>query len=567
MNIATHNSKRNATVLAFLFAFTLSPLPSTLTPAFAAFEFPDAGARQSGLGDACSALGGGAHSLLHNPAGLAYLDRGEFSSSYSRLFTGLDDKSNISGFQLLYGRPLTPSDSLALGWMQTQLAALYKERTLSIGYGRVWNERLAFGAALKQLQITEQAPPLNYTNSGAVTPGADPVFAGGESASGLGLDLGVLYEPAGGYSLGLSLQNINQPKVSLAGSDKAPAVVRLGAARRSSELLLVSEFRTREFTGGSRDYEAVLGAERWWRPSKTSSFALRGSLAAGSRSFRQFTLGLGYRVNDLQADYSFLLPLAGVSLGNTYGTHRVSFSARFGRTVQKDISWSVGNAPYGVELEKMRRRADKAEKNTQQLREQVQKLETELDRQKQLAVPASTGAAPPSPYIEDLEKQLRDIKVRLERTAQPPAVGTFKAKPEFDKISPDPEKAQEFFREGTRQYSGRQLEKAVQSFKKSLEYDPTNEWTRKSLERTLTELGTEKPPRASSSGAQGIRYVARSGDTLRGLAGTFFGDQDKWRLIRDANPKLKDEQRIPEGTVVIIPQIPEIPVPAPEDAP
>lgn len=542
------------------FAFSCLPLLS-----YAAFEFPDAGARQSGLGDACSALGGDAHSLLHNPAGLAYLDRGEFSSSYNRLFTGLDDGSNISGFQLLYGRPLTASDSLALGWMQTQLAALYKERTLSLGYGRVWNERLAFGAALKQLQITEQAPPLNYTDSGSVTTGADPVFSGGESASGLGLDLGVLYEPAGGYSLGLSLQNINRPKVSLAGSDKAPAVVRLGAARRSSELLLVSEFRTREFTSGSRDYEAVLGAERWWRPSKTSSFALRGSLAAGSRSFRQFTLGLGYRVNDLQADYSFLMPLAGVSLGNTYGTHRISFSARFGRTVAKNISWTVGNAPYGVELERMRQRAAKAEKKTEQLREQVTKLETDLEQQK-LAARESAGAAAASPAIQDLEKQLLDMKGRLNKLAQPGAEGAFKARAEAGRVSPDSEKAQEFFREGMRQYSGRQLEKAVQSFKKSLELDPANEWTRKSLERTLTELGQEKAQREPASGARGISYVARSGDTLRSLAAAFFGDPDKWPLIRDANPKLKDAQKIPEGTVVIIPEIPEIPVPVPEGA-
>jgi len=115
--------------------------------------------------------------------------------------------------------------------------------------------------------------------------------------------------------------------------------------------------------------------------------------------------------------------------------------------------------------------------------------------------------------------------------------------------------------------SRRLLEKAAQSFRKSLELDPANDWTRKSLERTLTELKQERTQREPAPAPEGIRYTARSGDTMRSLAETFFGDAGKWTLIRDANPKLKDPQKLPAGAVVIIPQIPEIPVPVPEDAP
>ncbi|OGS52027.1 MAG: hypothetical protein A3J79_12230 [Elusimicrobia bacterium RIFOXYB2_FULL_62_6] len=547
-----------ALLAAFGAALCLAPAAS-----FAAFEFPDAGARQSGLGDACAALGGDANSLLHNPAGLAYLDRDEVSSSYNKLFTGLDDGSNISAFQLLYGRPLTAPGGFGLGWMETRLSSLYQERTLSLGYGHAVNDKLAFGAALKQLRIAVQAPQLNYSDSGSVTGTADAVFADGESASGLGMDLGVLYEPADGYSFGLSLQNVNQPEVSLSGTGKVPALVRLGAARRTQSLLLAYEFRTREFIRGARDYEAVFAAEKWWRPGRNASFALRSSFAAGSRDSRQFTLGLGYRVNGLQADYSFLMPLTGLTLENTYGTHRVSLTARFGRAAVRAVSWEIGNAPYGVEMAKMQRRAAQAEKKTKQLQDEVEKLETEIERQKK-QTPAAPAAAP---AVQGAAPLPAGITEGAEKAATPPSAGTFKAKPEFDKISPNPEKAQEFFREGMRQYSRRLLEKAAQSFRKSLELDPANDWTRKSLERTLTELKQERTQREPAPAPEGIRYTARSGDTMRSLAETFFGDAGKWTLIRDANPKLKDPQKLPAGAVVIIPQIPEIPVPVPEDAP
>ncbi|MBI4803271.1 MAG: conjugal transfer protein TraF [Elusimicrobia bacterium] len=594
-----------SSVLCTLFS-ALCLLPSL---SFAAFETMDTGARQSGLGEAYAAIGGDIHTLLHNPAGLAYLNRNEFSSSYSRLFMGLDDKSNLSSFQLLYGRPVNNRGSLGLGWMETKLNGLYKERTLSLGYGYIWKDNLAIGATLKQLQIMEAAPEINYGNSGFVAGRADPVFANGNTAAGIGMDLGILYEPFNGYSMGLSLQNINQPKVSLRDCDRIPALIRFGIARRSSPLLLASEIRTREFIRGVRDYQAVFGAERWWRPKKNSSFALRGSLAAGSRSFSQFTLGLGYRVNDVQVDYSFLIPLSGVSFGSTGGTHRISLSMRFGNTVPKNISWVVGNAPYGVELEKMRQRADQAERLTQALQEQIKKLWDELETQRQILVSISTGAAgiepPASLIIEDLGRQIQDLKRQIEKAgqqkpAQTPQAGqepaaariiqdlgrqiqdlkqqiekarqqkpaeTFQAKPEFSKIVTDSEKAQEFFREGMRHYGLRELQKAVQAFQKSLEFDPTNEWAKKSLERTLTELKQEKAQQKPAPKAQPIRYVTRKEDTLQSLAKAFYWDPDKWTVIRDANPKIKDPHVIPEGIVVIIPQIPEFTVPIPENKP
>jgi len=55
--------------------------------------------------------------------------------------------------------------------------------------------------------------------------------------------------------------------------------------------------------------------------------------------------------------------------------------------------------------------------------------------------------------------------------------------------------ALDHFQAGVRLYAKGQLEKAVESFRKSLKLYPNNEWAKKSLERTVVELGQKKRPK------------------------------------------------------------------------
>ncbi len=518
------------------------------------------------MGGAFSAVGGDIHSLLHNPAGLAYLNRKEFSSSYSKLFIGLDDKSDLSSSLLIYGQPINRWGSLGTGWLEMKLDSLYKERTLALGYGHTWTDKLALGATLKQLQVSVEPPGTNYDNNGMVETKADPTFARGNTASGIGVDLGLLYEPIPKYSLGLSLQNINQPKVALADSNRIPTLMRFGIAHRSSAFLVTSEVRTQEYLQGQRDYQAIFAAERWKSLGPISSLALRGSMGFGSRSFSQLTLGMGYRLNGMQMDYAFLMPLSGVSFGSTYGTHRLSLSLRFGKTVPREIQWGLGEAPRdSEELEAVKQRAAQAELLAQLLQDKIKKLEEELEKQKQIQASTMTivGKEPAVPEVSreevlrGLEEEIRLLKQELERArqrklAKPAPVAT----PEVRTLPPDPAKAQDLYKEGVRYYSNRQLEKAAKAFRTSLELDPTNEWVKKSLERTLVELGTEQKSQEPTTRPQGIQYSTKKGDTLWSLAKEFYGDPYKWTLIRDANPGIKDAYGLPDGTVITIPQVP-----------
>jgi long-subunit fatty acid transport protein len=64
-------------------------------PARAAYEDLGIGARAPGMGNAFTALADDVHAVHYNPAGLSHLDRGQLSTSYSKLYMGLSDGSNL----------------------------------------------------------------------------------------------------------------------------------------------------------------------------------------------------------------------------------------------------------------------------------------------------------------------------------------------------------------------------------------------------------------------------------------------------------------------------------------
>jgi len=476
--------------------------------AWGAFERQDTGARPSALGGAFVAVGGDVHSLLYNPAGLSYLSCKELSSSYGKLFTGLDDGSNLSHSLILYGQPVKTWGSIGIGWMETKLDSLYQERTLALGYGRSWMDNLSFGAALKQYQISVSVPGVNYDDNGNTVSGADAVFARGRSAGAMGLDLGMFYEPVARYGLGLSVQNVNQPRLSLSGSDdnRLNALVRLGASYRGSGLLGVCEFRSQEYLQGRRDYQAVFGAEKWWYTGRISSFVLRGSLAYGSRSYSQAAIGLGYRVNGLEMDYAFLIPLSGVTFGDTSGTHRLSISLRFGRRATDRTVWMLEEAPYDYEemealrqeLERTKRYAAQAELTVQLMHDRILNLESELKKQKEMPVSVTTAAvAGSSETIRALEEQILQLRQEMEKA--------------------------------------RQETQRVQQRKDAIEQS----------------LKKQKIPTVPVSGNT---YVVQSGDTLRSIAQKVWGDPSRWIEIYKANEdRILRGGDVTQGQILVIP--------------
>jgi hypothetical protein len=254
---------------------------------------------------------------------------------------------------------------------------LYEERTITLGYGRKLSQKWAGGVNLKHLYRGYQAPTGQTDNFGVVDgTKVDPLFAGGNTKSAIGMDAGLLFRPYRNYSYGLMLQNFNEPDLALGEGNRDPLgmTLRTGVAYNERRLTLVGEVDTKKSPGGTkRDLNFTAGGEKWWLGSgfAEADLAVRGALSLGSRDFSQLTLGLSYRLNAVQVDYGFLMPMGGMTLGNSQGTHRLTFSLRFGQT--------MADTDYELRMRAAEIAAKKAEEELEQARKESEKLEAELE--------------------------------------------------------------------------------------------------------------------------------------------------------------------------------------------
>ena len=318
-----------------IFAAAFSVL-STQSSVLAAFEDTGTGARPTVMGGTYVAAGDDVQSLMYNPAGLAQLHTKEITSEYSRLYTGLTDGSNLGQYFMGYGQPIKYGGTLAFGWKQLDLDELYTERTLSLGYGEWITPKIAAGIAVKQLYHSFGAPNMIVDDNGNVQNGTPSFFArNGNSSTAYSTDLGILYRWTGRDTIGFSIQDVNEPNIALNPDDHeiVSRTLRAGLSHRGFRgLTWAGSLTSKESLSNQQDYIWTGAVEKWWDMKDMGSFAGRGSLATGSRSFQQMAMGGSYRYDKYQIDYAFVFNLTGVSLGNTAGTHRFSFSYRFGET-------------------------------------------------------------------------------------------------------------------------------------------------------------------------------------------------------------------------------------------
>lgn len=327
--------------VAFLLAGALAG------PASAAFEETGAGARAPGLGDAFGALADDAYALHYNPAGLAQLDRKQFSAAYSRLYMGLSDGSDIGSSQFVYAHPLSrgkKSRTLAFGLDRLSLAGAYTEQALTAAYGfkpieRESGSQLMVGLAAKYLtrSFTAGAEAGNACDGLNCGQGVDPVLSGAKSKSTIDADLGFLYRFPLRWQVGLAVQHLTAPNVAFSGSDKLERGINLGLAYKSLWLSLVGEVRVKKTASGSSGRDYVFAAERYFPTLDYGQFGVRGSLGVGSDDWRQMTMGASYRINKIQFDYAMLLPVGAVKANS--GSHRVALTFHFGApTGDEEIS-------------------------------------------------------------------------------------------------------------------------------------------------------------------------------------------------------------------------------------
>ena len=321
-----------------IFAWLSIPSLYVAVAIFAAFEDTGTGARGTALGDNFVSMSDDATSLMYNPAELARVQQKELASEYSRLYAGLTDGSNLAQYYSWDSaqRVISYGGTVSFGWKEFTLDQLYQERTLSLGYGEWLTDNIAIGGAVKQLYHAFGVPNTIVDNNGNSQAGKPTFFAqNGNSNTAYSADLGMLYHYSARSSLGISIQDINEPNIALNPADHeiVPRTIRIGESYEADRHLTLGfeeVSRVEQNLTSQTDTIWSGSAEKWWTLAAGDQVAVRGSLATGSRQFQQGAIGAGYKLSQFEIDYAFVFNLVGVTPGNTAGTHRFSLTYRFG---------------------------------------------------------------------------------------------------------------------------------------------------------------------------------------------------------------------------------------------
>ncbi|MFA6434207.1 MAG: type IX secretion system membrane protein PorP/SprF [Elusimicrobiales bacterium] len=314
---------------------------------YAAFEDLGAGARAPGMGNAFTSVADDVYAIYYNPAGLALLERPELAAAHTQHLMGLSDGSGLGTSFLGYAQPL-PRNNGTLGAAMQNFSItgdLYNEQTLYLSYGKSAPEYLGldglyWGLNMKNLRRSFGSLPeaSNAYNGLTATGIADPVLSGKDSVNAFDADLGLLYRLKDNYSAGLELVHLFEPNVAFASgaTDKLPLQTKLGLNYRSLLSNIAVQYETLTAPTGVRDHRGTVALERWFPWLLVGNLGLRTALSVGSREFREATAGLSYRTGRISVDYGFSMPIN--TIASTSGSHRLSFSIRFGPAKEQDES-------------------------------------------------------------------------------------------------------------------------------------------------------------------------------------------------------------------------------------
>ena len=300
---------------------------------YAAFNDIGIGARPLGMGGAFVALADDGNAASYNAAGLGYMNEVHVSLTTAQRFRGLINYNHIGGVVPLRS---VGSFGASIGILSED-SEVYKERIITISYGKTILQKFAIGLNLKSLSTHFDE---SNESVGAHLKNNDQFFAR-TSAADLSFDLGMMANPVTGLTLGLSAENLFPADVSVSevGQDSVPQNIRVGlvyrltaiAATTQQEALrevLKSGLGLFEVAFRDGDRHIHTGAELWL--NRVIGVRAGYSLRSGVNRVTGISLGgsvkLPVAVLRLQLDYAFQI-VTGPLADNT--TQRFSLNLMF----------------------------------------------------------------------------------------------------------------------------------------------------------------------------------------------------------------------------------------------
>jgi len=244
-------------------------------------------------------------SILINPATVAHQSDPQLFAGYHLMHVGMLTESFRNGYLgLIY--PLRNRVFSLTG--QYFSAHLFNRNYLNFGCGqKLWNDRLAVGIHLGLLGVAyerEKFAPEDLN---------DPLLNNKTSKMTVNLGIGILTQLHSKLFVGLGLDHLNRPDLSLEDSGwKMPVRLNLGLLYRHALVTPLFNFEQDE----QRTY-FQLGAERYWLHNQ-----LMSRLLYARETLR---LAAGYHYKNLRFDYAYQYPLSDLSEVST-GCHEFMVS-------------------------------------------------------------------------------------------------------------------------------------------------------------------------------------------------------------------------------------------------
>jgi hypothetical protein len=297
---------------------------------FAAFDDAGFGTRGLALGPGFVALADDVSALYYNPAGLSGLKKNEVFLSGSKLYLGLgsdnpaDTENNLYSLSAGYARDLDFLHA-AVGFYRLALGSYYAENIFILAAGKEFKKiNLKAGLSLKVL---------NNAYGSDIYTSANSIFDSGNSSTGFGLDLGVIYTFRD-FSLGLSAVNLYTTALGIQSKDMLPIRIVAGLAWIMPATMKIPGIHDLIPVIGiqseDNDFVFSIGSEIWFFSQK--QLGIRFNFSAGNNSYSAVGVGVSYDKSisdssDIRFNYGFDYPLAGIK--GTYGTHHLDVSFSF----------------------------------------------------------------------------------------------------------------------------------------------------------------------------------------------------------------------------------------------
>jgi hypothetical protein len=319
------------TLWFFAFFFLTAYIGVPASSVDAAFQENLWGARPAALAGAFTAVSDDANATAYNPAGISLLTQSELTFMYAKLYSGVNfyaGQNDTSRLGLGFFSYVPKIDdgaygSYAISWTNFVASNLYREDTFSLSAADSYQFEsigdkpiLSYGASLKMLR---------RSFSTDTRTDQDPVFNGGRSSTALTGDIGLLLQPNfrlfPGLRFGFAGQNVTEPNLGLASTDRVPARYSLGVAYHHSAFPL---FNPSVEVSKRHGRTLVAGAWEAWVAPEVLAVRFGGNAD-------EFGGGIGYQFDlfgrlKMKLDYALIWPL---NVQGTNGSHRVSITTSF----------------------------------------------------------------------------------------------------------------------------------------------------------------------------------------------------------------------------------------------